>query len=108
MQWGGQSWEIPGEIFRPKEQRTPWLWAARLSCRAGPGGDQHGCRGAGDLGVAEAVGLGWGRSGRPRGSGEALRCAQSGVGSLWAQELEAKQCHSFTFLKNNQDESHVK
>lgn len=75
MQGGSQSWEIPGEISRPKEQCTPRPRAARLLCRAGPGGDQHGCRGA----------------------GEALRCAQSGVGSLWAQGLEAKQCHSFTF-----------
>lgn len=108
MQGGSQSWEIPGEISRPKEQCTPRPRAARLSCRAGPGGDQHGCRGAGDLGAVGAVGPGWGRSGRPRGSGEALRCAQSGVGSLWAQGLEAKQCHSFTSLKNNQDESHVK
>lgn len=54
----------------------------------GPRGDQRGwqeCQGPGRVG---AVGPGWGRAGRPRGSGEALRGARSGCGASGPKDLK--------------------
>lgn len=63
---------------------------------------------AGDLGAVGAVGPGWGRAGRPRGSGEALHCAQSGWGASGPKDLKLSNVIVSLLEKKNQDESHVK